>query len=191
MSQSEAAQYCQQAKDDAELKLIMNILMNKLILAVITISAIAIMSSFLYWYPALAYAQIDITQLTGNEKVEILANDIILIGYPIPDNYYDFKTKPIIKIDGQILDYEYPVDTNDNAVVEDTLVSISMTIKAKVSPIESKVLDVSLYLNPDIIRDNPDGSKTYVNNPDSSIDEIDIGDNRYHNIKSTACVFYH
>jgi len=52
--------------------------MNKLILAVITISAIAIMSSFLYWYPALAYAQIDITQLTGNEKVEISATILSL-----------------------------------------------------------------------------------------------------------------
>ena len=61
-----------------------------------------------------------------------------------------------------------------------------MTIKVRVSPIESKVLDVRLYSNPDIIRDNPDGSKTYINNPDSSIDYIDIGDVRYHNIKSTA-----
>lgn len=130
---------------------------------------------------------IDITKLTGNENVEIGGN-ITKADFPGRENIYKFDEKPIIKINGQNLDYEYPVDTGDNAVVEDTLLSITMTTKVKLSETETKVLDVGLISNPDIIKDNPDGSKTYTNKPNSTVDHITIGDHYYSNISSTATI---
>jgi hypothetical protein len=130
---------------------------------------------------------LDVTKLTGKEKIEISGN-IKIIGYLALDDYYKFVDKPIIKIDGQPLDFEYPVDTNDDVVVDETLISIAITVKAPLSDTTTKVLDIDLYSNPDTIKDNLNGSKTYVNKPNKLGEHINIGNIFYDNVTSSTTV---
>jgi len=130
---------------------------------------------------------IDITKLTGKEKIEIsgiinIKRDTFL------NNTYEFSDKPLIKMDGQPLDFEFAADFPDYISVDDSSISISMKIKTPFSSTTSKVLNIDLNSHSDIIKDNPNGSKTYANEPNKSGETIKIGDIVYRNVASIATV---
>ncbi len=162
-----------------------------LLLAISVISGITLLSSqitFAQQTENNTNPEIDITKLTGDENVVIIGN-ISAKSDPAPINEYNaykFDTKPIIKINGQDLDYEYPIVTYDVVTVEDTVTHISMKTKFKLSETETKILNVGSYAETDIIKENPDGSKTYINKPGNGY--ITIGDGHYTNISSVATI---
>jgi hypothetical protein len=131
--------------------------------------------------------QHQISKLTVKKKIEISGN-INIKEDTIIDNTYKFADKHIIKIDGQSLDFGFAIGTHDYVGVDDSLISISMTIKTSLSDTASKVLDIHLSSKTDTIKDNLNGSKTYVNEPNSPVESIKLGDVFYNHITSAAMV---
>lgn len=131
-----------------------------------------------------------IAQLSGNEKVVISANfSSKPSSFPTD---YSITGKPLILIDGEPLNFEYPVDTNDEIVLSDILMSMRASIKvnSNVSSgnFENNVYQIRVFSNPDDITEHPNGTKTYVNSP-NNIEHIDLDGSFYYEMTSIASLY--
>jgi hypothetical protein len=122
----------------------------------------------------------NITHLSGNEKVYIAANFTSK-----PNTFqsdYNITGKPIISIDGKPLDFEYPVDNNDEITLSDILMSMRASIKVNNNATpnnENSIHQIRVFSNPDNITEYPNGTKTYVNSP-NKIEHIDLDGTFYY-----------
>jgi|KBSMisStaDraftv2_1062788.scaffolds.fasta_scaffold162050_2 hypothetical protein len=155
---------------------------------------ILLMTSIIITFGCLSISQIsfaqqpvtlNITKLTGKEKIEISGNLEINAALK---NFYKFTDKPLIEIDDQPLSFVYPVDNSDEVIVDYSLISITLTIKIPLSDTATKILHINLYSTPDTIKNNLNGSITYANKPNNLGDHINVGDIFYNNVTSTATV---
>ena len=137
--------------------------------------------------------QTDITQLSGNEKVVVAAN---FTSKPngSPDDH-NIKGKPIILIDEKPLNFEYPVDTNDEITLSDMLMSMRASIKVISNSSttannnnENNVHQIRVFSNPDNITELTNGTKTYANSP-NNVEHIDMDGTFYNEIASTARLY--
>jgi hypothetical protein len=129
----------------------------------------------------------NITQLSGNEKVVIKANFTLK-----PNSFqadYNITGKPTITIDGKHLDFEYPVDNNDEITLSDILMSMRASIKVNYNTTtpnnENTIHQIRVFSNPDNITELPNGTKTYVNSP-NKIEHIDFDGTFYYEPTSYA-----
>lgn len=131
-----------------------------------------------------------IAQLSGNENVVILANFSSKSGSFPTD--YSITGKPIILINEEPLNFEYPVDTNDEITLSDILMSMRASIKVNnnVSSgnFENNVYQIRVFSNPDNITEHPNGTKTYVNSP-NNIEHIDLDGSFYYEMTSFASLY--
>ncbi|MDR4490792.1 MAG: hypothetical protein R2685_07810 [Candidatus Nitrosocosmicus sp.] len=120
----------------------------------------------------LANAQIDVTKLTGNEKIEITGT---LQPNRYGDQYYEFADKPIVKINGQVLDFEYPENGATWGSIDESNLAIDFDLKIPVTNTLSIVRNFDIPCDPDSIEHNPsDGSTTYRTNSDCYIIFSDV-----------------
>ena len=129
---------------------------------------------------------INITHLSGNEKVFIAAN--FTSKHNTFQSDYNITGKPIISIDGKPLDFEYPVDNNDEITLSDILMSMRASIKVNNNATpnnENTIHQIRVFSNPDNITEYPNGTKTYVNSP-NKIEHIDLDGTFYYEITSFA-----
>ena len=131
-----------------------------------------------------------IAQLSGNEDIVILANFSSKPGSFTTD--YIITGKPLILIDGEPLNFEYPVDTNDEIVLSDILMSMRASIKingdVSSGNFENNVYQIRVFSNPDNITEHPNGTKTYVNSP-NNIEHIDLDGSFYYEMTSFASLY--
>jgi hypothetical protein len=131
----------------------------------------------------------NITQLSGNEKVSITANFASKPGGSQTD--YNITGKPIILIDGKPMDFEYPVDNNDEITVSDMLMSMRASIMVNdTSPStnENNVYQIRVFSNPDNITKQPNGTKTFANSP-NNIEYLDMDGTFYYEETSYAVLY--
>jgi hypothetical protein len=123
----------------------------------------------------------DIAQLSGNEKVVISANFTLKPSSLQAD--YNITGKPTITIDGKHVDFEYPVDNNDEITLSDILMSMRASIKVNNNTAtpnnENTIHKIRVFSNPDNITEHPDGTKTYVNSP-NRVEHIDLDGTFYY-----------
>jgi hypothetical protein len=123
----------------------------------------------------------DIAQLSGNEKVVISANFTSK-----PSSFqadYNITGKPTITIDGKHVDFEYPVDNNDEITLSDILMSMRASIKVNNNTAtpnnENTIHQIRVFSNPDNITEHTDGTKTYENSP-NRIEHVDLDGTFYY-----------
>ncbi|KAA2280352.1 hypothetical protein [Candidatus Nitrosocosmicus sp. SS] len=112
------------------------------------------------------------TQLSGTEKVKLLAN-FSSKPFGLDTDYY-IKGKPLILINNNPLTYEFVNDTSDEITVSDILISMRASVKLDNSSVSTLPVYVKVFANPVNITKNPDGSETLINNP-SMVENIEIG----------------
>lgn len=112
------------------------------------------------------------TQLSGTEKVKLLAN-FSSKPFGLDTDYY-IKDKPLILINNNPLTYEFVNDTSDEITVSDILISMRASVKLDNSTGSTLPVYVKVFANPVNITKNPDGSETLINNP-SMVENIEIG----------------
>jgi hypothetical protein len=134
---------------------------------------------------------INATQLSGDEKVSIYANFMPKpIGLP---NDYAISGKPAISINDIPLDFEYPVDNNDDVTLSDILMSMKATIKVNLGSNgtdggDDDAYQVRIFANPENVTEGPDGTKNYMTGP-NPVEHIQLHDTFYYNIVSEAMVY--
>ncbi|MDQ2686152.1 MAG: hypothetical protein M3Y25_09970, partial [Thermoproteota archaeon] len=79
---------------------------------------------------------------------------------------------PLIVIDGVPLNYEYMNDSADEATISDMLISLRASIKLDNSTV-SIPEQLRIFSNPSNVTENPDGSRTYINDA-TTIDNLEI-----------------
>ncbi len=124
------------------------------------------------------------TQLTGTENVTILAN---FTSKPFGlETDYTISQKPVIIIDGTPLNYEYLNDPTDEITISDILISMRASIKLDNS---SNALPVQLrvFTNPSNVTENPDGSRTFINDP-TTLENLEIAGTIFSEAKTVATV---
>ncbi len=123
----------------------------------------------------------DIAQLSGSEKVVISANFTSKPSSLQAD--YNITGKPAITIDGKHMDFEYPVDNNDEITLSDILMSMRASIKVNDNTTtpnnENTIHQIRVFSNPDNITEHANGTKTYVNSP-NRIEHIDLDGTFYY-----------
>jgi hypothetical protein len=90
-------------------------------------------------------------------------------------------------IDNQSLDFEYPIDNNDEVSISDMLLSIRATIKVDNATTSNNdnIIQIIVSSYPENITENSNGSTSYVNSP-NRLDYFEINGVGYPNIKATA-----
>jgi hypothetical protein len=112
------------------------------------------------------------TQLSGTEKIKLLANFS-----PKPfglDTDYYIKDKPLIWVNNNPLTYEFVNDTSDEITVSDILISMRASVKLDNSSTSTAPVYIKVFSTPTNTTKNPDGSETLINNP-SMVENIEIG----------------
>ncbi len=124
-------------------------------------------------------------QLTGTEQIQIKTNFSskpfgLSTDYKIDDN-------PIVIIDNQSLDFEYPIDNNDEVSISDMFLSLRATIKVDNATTSNNdnIIQIIVSSYPENITENSNGSTSYVNSP-NRLDYFEINGVGYPNIKATA-----
>lgn len=132
---------------------------------------------------------INVTRLSGDEKVSVLTN--FLPKHNGLSTDYIIEGSPVISINGVPLNFEYPVDKNDDITLSDMLMSMKATIKLK-SQIDANddkdVLQIRIFANPENITESVNGTKAYRNTP-NNIEHIQIDDTFYYHILSEAILY--
>jgi hypothetical protein len=126
-------------------------------------------------------------QLDGTEQIQVETN---FSSKPFGlSTDYNIDGKPVIIINNQSLDFEYPIDNNDEVSISDMLISMRSTIKVDntTTSDNNNNIQVSIFSYPDNITKNSDGSTTYANSP-NRLEYIEINGVNYPNIKATAIV---
>lgn len=112
------------------------------------------------------------TQLSGNEKIRLLAN---FSSKPFGlDTDYSIKDKPLIWVNDVPLTYEFVNDTSDEITVSDILISMRASVKLDNSTTSTAPVYIKVFSTPVNTTKNPDGSETLINNP-SLVENIEIG----------------
>jgi hypothetical protein len=95
--------------------------------------------------------------------------------------------KPVVIINNQSLDFEYPIDNNDEVTISDMLVSMRATIKVDNATTSNNdnLIQISIFTYPENITENSDGSNSYINSP-NRLEYIEINGISYPNIKAEA-----
>lgn len=138
---------------------------------------------------------VNITQLSGDENVSISANILPKpVGLP---NDYIIEGRPVISINGIHLDFEYPIDNNDDISLTDILMSMKATIKVNSNSNSNSnsnetdgddVYQIRIFANPENITEGSDGTKRYWTGP-NPVEHIQLHDAFYYNIVSEAVVY--
>ena len=124
-------------------------------------------------------------QLTGTEQIQIKTN---FSSKPFGlSTDYKIDDDPIVIIDNQSLDFEYPIDNNDEVSISDMLISMRATIKVDNATTSNNdnIIQIIVSSYPDNITENSSGSTSYANNP-NRLDYFEINGVGYPNIKATA-----
>ncbi|WP_148687563.1 hypothetical protein [Candidatus Nitrosocosmicus hydrocola] len=124
-------------------------------------------------------------QLTGTEKIMIGTN---FSSKPFGiSTDYNIDGKPVVIIDNQSLDFEYPIDNNDEVSISDMLISMRATIKVDNSTTSdnNNNIQITIFSYPENITENSDGSTSYINSP-NRLEYIEINGINYPNIKAAA-----
>lgn len=125
------------------------------------------------------------TQLSGTENVTVLAN---FTSKPFGlETDYAISGKPLIIVENIPLNYEYLNDPADEITISDMLVSMRASIKLDNS---STALPVQLrvFTNPSNVTENPDGSRTFVNDP-TTLENMEVGGTIFSEAKAVATVY--
>ncbi|MDQ2686141.1 MAG: hypothetical protein M3Y25_09915, partial [Thermoproteota archaeon] len=100
---------------------------------------------------------------------------------------YMIDNKALVTINNQSLDFEYPIDNNDEVTISDMLVSMRATIKVDNATTSNNdnLIQISIFTYPENITENSDGSTSYINSP-NRLEYIEINGISYPNIKAEA-----
>ena len=92
-------------------------------------------------------------------------------------------------INNQSLDFEYPIDNNDEVSISDMLVSMRATINVynATSSDNNNIIQINVFSYPDNITEDSEGTTSYVNSP-NRLDYIEINGISYPNIKAEAII---
>lgn len=122
-------------------------------------------------------------QLTGTEQIQIKTN---FSSKPFGlSTDYKIDRKPVVIIDNQSLNFEYPIDNNDEVSISDMLVSMRATIMVDnaTTSDNDNIIQISIFSYPDNIAENSNGSTSYINSP-NRLDYMEINGISYPNIKT-------
>lgn len=141
-----------------------------------------------------AEGMIDMDGLSGDEKVSVFAN---FLPKPIGLlNDYVIDGRPIILINNVPLEFEYPVDNNDDVTLSDILMSMKATIMINSSSTNetlggdnnNDIYQLRVFANPENVSESADGTKEYITGP-NNVEHIQLHDTFYYNIVSEAVVY--
>ena len=124
-------------------------------------------------------------QLTGTEQIQIETN---FSSKPFGlSTDYKIDDKPVVIIDNQSLDFDYPIDNNDEVSVSDMLLSMRATIKVDNATTSNNddIIQIIVSSYPENITESSNGSTSYVNSP-NRLDYFEINGVGYPNIKAAA-----
>ncbi len=134
---------------------------------------------------------VNITQLSGDENVSISAKFLPKpVGLPYD---YMIEGRPVISINGIPLDFEYPIDNNDDITLSEILMSMKATIRVNPSSLSNgpdgdNTYQVRIFANPENVTEGSDGAKRYMTGP-NPVEHIQLHDVFYYNIVSEAVVY--
>lgn len=141
-----------------------------------------------------AQGMIDLNSLSGDEKVSVFAK---FLPKPIGLlNDYIIDGRPTILINDVPLDFEYPVDNNDDVTLSDILMSMKATIRISSSSSNDTlggddnddIYEVRVFANPENVSESADGTKEYITGP-NNVEHIQLHDTFYYNIVSEAVLY--
>ncbi|HYF99257.1 MAG TPA: hypothetical protein VD815_04130 [Candidatus Saccharimonadales bacterium] len=125
------------------------------------------------------------TQFSGIESVTVLAN---FTSKPLGlETDYAINGKPLIVVDDLPLNYEYMNDSADEVTISDMLVSLRASIKLDNST-ASIPEQLRIFSNPSNVTENPDGSRTYINDA-TTIDNLEIAGVIFSEATTVATVY--
>ena len=135
----------------------------------------------------------DINSLSGDEKISVFANFS-----PKPSgllNDYTIDGRPTILINDVPLEFEYPVDNNDDVTLSDILMSMKATIRINSSSSNetlggdnNDIYQIRVFANPENISESDDGTKEYITGP-NNVEHIQLHNTFYYNIVSEAILY--
>jgi hypothetical protein len=110
----------------------------------------------------------------------MLARSTVIKDYKIDD-------KPVVIINNQTLEFEYPIDNNDEVTISNMLGSLRATIQADnaTTSDNNNIVQVGVFSYPENITENSSGLTSYVNSPDR-LGYIEINSVNYPNIRTSA-----